>query len=157
MQLPKGTKDQPKDIQVRGQTITVPPNCFLMGNIYATQVHPELWADATVWRPSRWVTAKAVNSGPDGPIETIVTPARNTFFAWSDGPQSCVGMKFSQVEFVAVLACLFQRHDVQAVKKPGETDRQMEMRIQAVVDDSNAIPLLKMLHSERAKLGLRAL
>lgn len=30
--------------------------------------------------------------------EIFVTPAKGTFFPWSDGPQDCPGARFSQVQ-----------------------------------------------------------
>ncbi len=45
--------------------------------------------------------------------ETLVHPQPGTFLAWSSGPRICLGMKFSQVEFVAVISTVFARHIVE--------------------------------------------
>lgn len=47
------------------------------------------------------------SSAERGRGEELLVPKQNTYFPWSDGPQNCPGYKFSEVEAVAVLACLF--------------------------------------------------
>jgi hypothetical protein len=64
----------------------------------------------------------------------------------------CPGLKFSQVEFVAVLACLIQSCRVETVRLEGESDEAMRDRVMKVVNDCDFQLLLRMKNAERVKL-----
>ena len=53
---------------------------------------------------------------------------------WSDGPRVCPGRKFSQVEFVAVMATLFRRHRVRPKLSEGESIEGGQKRIMEMVE-----------------------
>jgi hypothetical protein len=59
----------------------------------------------------------------------------------------------AQVEFVAVIARLFQRHRVKAVLQLGETIEEVEQRILEVLEDSSLEVTIKMKHSERVRFA----
>lgn len=86
--------------------------------------------------------------------EKLLTPDRKVYIPWSDGPQNCPGLKFSQVEFVAMMACLFKNHRVTGVREAKESDAEMRRRIREVVEDCEAVMLLKMRDPDRAKVRL---
>jgi cytochrome P450 len=69
-------------------------------NCSALHTLPSYWgADSLVWRPGRWLDGK----------EEIIQPPPGRSNPWTVGPRVCPGKKFSQVEFVAVIARLFQK------------------------------------------------
>lgn len=68
--------------------------------------------------------------------ETFIEPEAGTFIPWADGPRECVGRKFSQVEFVAVLASLFRQYRVRPVVKNGEVEADAKRALVHMVDDS---------------------
>jgi hypothetical protein len=85
----------------------------------------------------------------DAGNDVLFVPPRDTYFPWSDGPQNCPGLKFSQVEFVAVLSCLLQEHRIHPVAETGETREQLQARVLGVVNDCEQPMLLKMKDPDR--------
>jgi cytochrome P450 len=85
----------------------------------------------------------------------MVTPAPNTYFPWSDGPQNCPGARFSQVEFVAVLACILRDHRVSIIRRPGESFEQAKERALATTEDCDMELLLRMRDADKVKLACR--
>ena len=69
-----------------------------------------------------------------------------TFVPWSDGPQGCVGKKFSQVEGAAILACLFKSHRLRLKTKAGEREEEVRKMARDCADDVNYQLMLKMNH-----------
>lgn len=84
--------------------------------------------------------------------EIFVTPAQGTFFPWSDGPQDCPGAKFSQVEFVAVIACLLRDHRYTAVQCQGEGWEDTRKRILQTTGEIDLEMLPKMKDGDRVRL-----
>jgi len=79
-------------------------------------------------------------------------PPRDTYFSWSDGFQNCPGLKFSQVEFVAVLALLMREHRLRIVRVGNETETQARERVRSVINDCDMKLLLRMRDADRVKL-----
>jgi cytochrome P450 len=63
------------------------------------------------------------------------------FYAWGAGPRICPGMKFSQVEFCAVLSSILRKVRVEVVSE------DVREKTLSVLRDSYADPLL--LHMRR--------
>ena len=84
--------------------------------------------------------------------EIFVTPAKGTFFPWSDGPQDCPGAKFSQVEFVAVIARLLREHRYTAVQRRGESWEDTRKRILQTTGEIDLEMLPKMKDANRVRL-----
>jgi cytochrome P450 len=114
MALPRHTYPAPQPLKLVEGTILIPANTYTSPSILALHTHPRYWSEPLVWKPSRWI---AINTG----MEEVVTPASNAYYPWSDGPQNCPGVNFSQVEFVAVLAMLMHTHSLVIVKEDAET------------------------------------
>ncbi|KAF2653148.1 putative cytochrome P450 monooxygenase [Lophiostoma macrostomum CBS 122681] len=152
MALPKWTNDQPQSLRVGDREIIIPPHTSVQPNIIAVQTHPQYWPEPRVWKPSRWITA------PTGAAEKeeMYVPPRDTFIPWSDGPQNCLGVKFSQVEFVAVLVRLLLQHRLVVIKqRSSETDAETTARVWQVANECDAQMLLRMKDPDRVKLKLR--
>jgi cytochrome P450 len=112
-----------------------------MLNIFAMHTNPRYWGeDSLIWRPSRWLLGNSVKAGADTERqleqETLFEPKKGTYFPWSGGARVCVGKKFSQVEFVAVVASLFFKHRVYPVAGARETIEQARLRVVKIVEDS---------------------
>ncbi|TEY42791.1 hypothetical protein BOTCAL_0380g00120 [Botryotinia calthae] len=133
MALPKWSNDNPQVLKVEDRTIVIPPRTEVMPSILGLQMHPKYWNDPLVWNPSRWVES-------------------STFFPWSDGPQNCPGQKFSQVEFVAVLAVLLRDHKVSVVQNDDESPQKARERALAVTQDCNMELLLRMRDADQVRL-----
>lgn len=152
MSLPKWTKGRPQTIQVDGRTLVIPPGVGTSPHLLAIHTHPKYWADPFTWKPSRWIA----ESTSDVLGEKLWTPAPYTYFPWSDGPQNCPGEKFSKVEFVAVLACLFRKNRLEITKMPGEGNEAARDRVIRCINDVNLEILLRMRDADRVKLTCTA-
>jgi hypothetical protein len=53
-------------------------------------------------------------------MKEIIQPPLGMYNPWTAGPQVCPGKKFSQVEFVAIIARLFQKGKVTPKLEAGE-------------------------------------
>ncbi|KAF2815923.1 cytochrome P450 [Mytilinidion resinicola] len=96
-----------------GQSISVPPDTRFHLNHYGIHISPSVWssenAPAHEFHPQRWIKP----SETDPKEETLLHPKSGTFLAWSGGPRHCLGQKFSQVEFVAVISTLLAKYVVE--------------------------------------------
>ncbi|KAF2194758.1 cytochrome P450 [Zopfia rhizophila CBS 207.26] len=144
--LLKSSSPAPQPLHFRGRTIMVPPNIGVTNSILAVHTHPDNYSDPMSFKPSRWIS-----TSPDQSV-SLITPKKGTYLPWSDGPQNCPGLKFSQVEFVAVLACLMKAHRIRAVKLGGESDEELRKRIMLVVEDCDFQMLLRMRDPDRVQV-----
>ncbi|KAF7953306.1 hypothetical protein EAE96_006517 [Botrytis aclada] len=154
MALPKWSNDNPQVLKVEDRTIVIPPRTGVMPSILGLQMHPKYWDDPLIWKPSRWIESSSDSTSPITLLgtEKVITPAGSTFFPWSDGPQNCPGQKFSQVEFVAVLAVLLRDHKVSVVQNDDESPQKARERALAVTQDCNLELLLRMRDADQVRL-----
>jgi len=139
----------------------IPPQTGVMPSLLAVQTHPKYWHDPLLWQPSRWISVSPPPQSNEPELdlasrlrlEVVVTPAQSTFFPWSDGPQNCPGAKFAQVEFVAVLACLFRDHRVGIVPAPNESFANARKRVLAMTEDCDLELLLRMRNADKVRLA----
>lgn len=132
--------------------MNLPPDMQVNPNFLATHTQPRFWgSDSLQWRPSRWIIS-SLSSPHIQSIEGehLYVPPKGSFVPWAEGPRSCPGKKFAQVEHVAVMAALFRDHRVQPVLKAGEGMTQACLRIMDVVEDKGMVLLLQMLNPENA-------
>ena len=153
MFIPKSTGFHPQTFFSHGKTCSIPPKTFVTVNVQALQTDPRSWgSEALTWNPGRWLNNTAKDHS--GRAETWVEPSDGTFVAWADGPRSCPGRKFAQVEFVATLAVLFRNHRVAPVPRMGESIEQARQRLIAMVDNSAISAItLQMQHPESVSLA----
>lgn len=64
--------------------------------------------------------------------------------AFCGGVRSCIGRRFGQVEFVAVVATLLRRHRVELLRCDGETVEEAARRAWRVVLGSVSLPIFDM-------------
>ncbi|RAL08037.1 cytochrome P450 [Aspergillus homomorphus CBS 101889] len=143
--LPKWTSSEPQSLQVGERTLVIPGDVGINPSVLTMHIDPQYWSDPMTWKPSRWVTA-------EGASEQIIIPERSSYLPWSDGPQNCPGNKFSQVEFVAVMATLLRTHRVHAVADPGETFQETQARVLATTQDVDMQLLLRMKDADRVRM-----
>ncbi|KAJ5707149.1 cytochrome P450 [Penicillium malachiteum] len=148
----KKVGDRPQSIKLGEKTVVFPPKTFVFANIAAAHAYPKYWDEPERWNPSRWVKPSGNGNLSD---ESLTTPARCTYSPWAEGPQNCPGIKFSQVEFVAVMARLLRDHRVSAIPNPGETDEQLRTRVLTVTHDVNMQMLVRMKDADRVRLACR--
>lgn len=146
--MSKDTSNTPQTLTIEGIDYTIPENYMVTINITAIMCSPKYWGpDAATWRPSRHIEK-----------DDFVTPAQGTLPAWAGGPRVCPGKKFSQVEFVAVIASALRKQRVFAVPLAGEKNADTVRRVLDTVADSElgTAPTLKMQHPERVTLRWKA-
>jgi hypothetical protein len=68
----------------------------------------------------------------------------------------CLGVKFSQVEFVAVVACLLREKQLSIVPNAGESRDETMQRVREVTEDCDFQMLLRMKHPEKIRLSCTA-
>ncbi|KAI1173443.1 putative cytochrome P450 [Nemania sp. FL0916] len=150
--VPKLATERATNLQVGDRLISIPPGTEIFPILLGIQTDARYWGeDSYEWRPKRWV----LHAGIIGKEELLV-PRKGTFFPWSDGPQNCVGKKFSIVEGVAVLARLFHQHRLRLLENDDETEAEARKRALDCVDDVNYNLLLRMNHPERIKMCVEA-
>ncbi|GAW24572.1 hypothetical protein ANO14919_141590 [Xylariales sp. No.14919] len=146
--VPKMSTKRAVNLQVGDQAVPIPPGIEVFPILLGIQTDAQYWgAEPYEWRPSRWIP----RPGAVGEEELLV-PLKGTFFPWSDGPQNCVGKKFSEVEGVAVLARLFHHHELRLERDDRESDHDAKARAVGCVNDVNNNLLLRMNHPEQLKL-----
>jgi hypothetical protein len=64
----------------------------------------------------------------------------------------CLGVRFSQVEFVAVVACLLSEKRLVIVPKARESREDMIKRVRDVMEDCDFQLLLRMKRPEEIRL-----
>ncbi|KAJ5108016.1 cytochrome P450 [Penicillium angulare] len=152
----KRTGSQSQQLIVGHKSIIIPPKTGVWINMSGIHVHPKYWEDPMKWNPYRWIQTPSNLEKPSTlQDERLITPARCTYFPWSEGAQNCPGNKFSQVEFVAVMAHLLRDHRIHAVPNPGETTGQLQSRILAVTRDVDLQLLIRMRDADRVQLSCR--
>ncbi|TVY45912.1 putative cytochrome P450 [Lachnellula subtilissima] len=150
--LPKSTGSTPSAITIQGKEYTLPAHSDVMLNMVNIHHAPEFWGpDPWTFRPERWI----IKNGAPG-TEELLQPPYGSYMPWATGARVCPGKKFSQVEFVAVIASLFQRHGVQPVPQPGETVEMASKELSGAIEDSECVLTLKMRHPEKARLAWEA-
>lgn len=144
--IPKYTNNAPQKLDIRGKQFIIPAETYVYIDSMALHTTPDYWGcDSLEWKPERWITLREGN-------EALMELEAGMFVPWAAGPRVCPGKKFSQVEFAAVIACLFKKHRVQPVLEPGETVAEAAQRILRVVEDSGLEVTLRMKHPELIKL-----
>ncbi|KAF5558266.1 cytochrome p450 3a7 [Fusarium napiforme] len=136
--VPKTTLED-QTLKVNGTSYTIPKNTFIGVNLAGLHTSSASWGDnALQWLPSRWITAD----------EKLAPMPTGAFLPWAAGPRVCPGKKFSQVEFVAVMACLLKDYTVE----PAEGDQAAARALMEEAKQSSFNFLLKVKHPEKIKL-----
>ncbi len=155
--IPKSTGFHSQSVTSRDRTHILPPNTSVNINLQALHTDPQIWGtDALEWRPSRWlkITGKLSEQSYHVGEETFIEPEAGAFIPWADGPRACVGRKFSQVEFVAVLAGLFYRYRLRPVLEDGESEAEGRQMLCRMADES-AISAITLQMQEPRTRALR--
>ncbi|KAJ5050427.1 uncharacterized protein L3040_002310 [Drepanopeziza brunnea f. sp. 'multigermtubi'] len=144
--------EKPTKLVFNGTEHLIPQETTVIVNVTALCTSPEYWGpDTMTWRPDRWITSSGQNA--DLQTEEIKQPAsKKAFVPWATGPRVCPGKKFSQVEFVAVIALLFRKHRVAPEMKEGESKEDVKRKVLDTVEDSRLVMTLRMNNPERVKL-----
>jgi cytochrome P450 len=115
----------------------IPAKAKVYTNNQSLHTDPSVWGkDSLVFRPTRWLPAE--------PQESLIQPPKGSFTPWSSGPRQCPGQKMAQVEFVAVMASLFRKLNVEPVPVHGSDLKAAQQKLEASIADSAPILTLQM-------------
>ncbi|SPO01746.1 related to cytochrome P450 3A7 [Cephalotrichum gorgonifer] len=144
--VPKATIT-PQTLTVDGVAHIIPENTFVAVNLGGLHTSSTSWgSNALEWLPSRWITEDETGS------EVFAPTPRGAFLPWAAGPRVCPGKKFSQVEFVAVLACLLKEYRVEPVAGEGVSDEDAASRLMGEAMLSSFNFLLKVKNPEKIRI-----
>ncbi|KAE8555854.1 hypothetical protein EYB25_000552 [Talaromyces marneffei] len=110
--------------------VTVNPGTLVGGHFYGGHLSTRWGPDAHVFNPKRFISKSAVNGE-----EELVVPPDTLFIPWLTGPRVCPGKKFSQVEFVAIVAQIFSEYRVEILKEGNESEAVARHRFEGVVGE----------------------
>ncbi|MCJ1439481.1 hypothetical protein MMC27_008875 [Xylographa pallens] len=140
--IPRYTGNVHQQLQVDSELYTIPPHTAVFLNNAAVQCDKKFWGpNSRTWCPGRWIQTDGADD-----VETFAQTPAGAYLPWASGPRVCPGKKFSQVEFVAAIACLMHQHRVVPVVGEGETEQQAQERLMKVMADSNMTLANKINH-----------
>ncbi|KAG8528171.1 uncharacterized protein KY384_007088 [Bacidia gigantensis] len=154
-ELKRCVKDSSQTLSIGGKRHVIPPGTFVVMNHAANHTNPSIWGkDSLEWKPTRWIDNDGTNGDEISNGDVFKQPpVKGCYMPWFDSsPRICPGKKFSQVEFVAVLASLFKDHTVNARPEADESTAQAKQRVMNVVNDSGLRITLQMKHPETVAL-----
>jgi cytochrome P450 len=68
--------------------------------------HPDIWPEADVWLPQRWVPAEAEAAGLAPHILSSSSRSQQPFLPFSSGPRGCIGRNYALLQMVLTVAVL---------------------------------------------------
>ncbi|KIW20203.1 hypothetical protein PV08_00778 [Exophiala spinifera] len=144
---------QSQTLSVGGRNIVVPAGMYVITNVYGVHCDPRWWGpDSLEWKPQRWIT-----TDPDTGKEILAQPPPGAvYFPWASGPRICPGKKFSQVEFVAVIAVLLRSYRIKPLIIEGKmkTEKDARAALIEVMEDSRTRVTVNMRHPENAGVDI---
>jgi cytochrome P450 len=111
--------------------ITVQPETLVSAHFYSIHLSERWGPDADAFKPKRFVQ----QSPTSGQEELANAPEGAMFIGWVFGPRVCPGKKFSQVEFVAVIAFLLSKFRLEVLRKEGEDEEMARARVFLVLKE----------------------
>ena len=152
MHISRTTRGQQAIQPSSGHTYLIPDKALAYVDSLATHTDPAFWgSDALTFRPSRWIVSDPVNSR----IESLFVPPKNTFLPWSGGPRICVGIKMSQVEFVASIMTILRQCKIEPIIDTAKGEKTIEdarRRVVGVIEDSQPRITLQMNRPDDLKV-----
>lgn len=112
-------------VDSQGETHTIPERTLCLLNLSAAFRNPSTWnrrpisaacraelhdSPALDFDPSRWLKGDDTSAAADGQDSTVPL-----LFPFGQGPRSCPGRLFAQVEMTAVLATIFSSYSLELV------------------------------------------
>lgn len=89
--------------------------------------------DLEEFRPERWFATSASSTHDSGEAPqqpghrpSFFRPQRGVYFPFSDGSRVCVGRRFAQIEYCAVLAVIFRSYSLELDVRDWVSDAQLD-------------------------------
>ncbi|KAJ2974277.1 hypothetical protein NUW58_g1783 [Xylaria curta] len=153
----KWTKNRPQTLVVGSKTLDIPPETLITPSYIYVHNHSRFWGpDAQEWKPQRWVTKfNQRDMSPSQKQEErnknlgdkvaddymndeilLPPPSRGNYLGWSEGARDCPGKRFSQVEWVAIIATLFRDWKVEPSRSQDETAMQAQTKVFQLIKEN---------------------
>lgn len=129
--IPKWTDDKAQTLTLDGNSFTLPPRTMISISAPGLHYNPKIWGkDASTFRPQRWLSHDGKSLAPE--------PVEGSFMSFSRGARACLGKRFSEAEFVAVLAVVLREHKLELAVdvEMGETLKMAQQRARAALGKS---------------------
>lgn len=119
--LPKTTETTPKSLTIKDRSYVVPANTLIMINTSATHRNPKYWpaivpnaADAPPYPVSSFDPFRWLQKDPKKRMNTtLFSPKPGSYIPFAEGPRACMGKRFAQAQFCAVIAKIFKEYTVE--------------------------------------------
>ncbi|KPI37075.1 Secologanin synthase [Cyphellophora attinorum] len=148
--------DTPQEVEVLSRhgpkTVVVPPETLIGGHFYGGHLSPKWGSDALEFNPKRFIDTAASGG------ETLAVPDDRMYMPWIFGPRVCPGKKFSQVEFVGIVAQLLMDHRIEVDCRAGESESDARGRLRGVLAEKyfNVSAYVKHPHAAGVRLVRRS-
>jgi cytochrome P450 len=148
--------DQPQEVEVLSRhgpkTVTIRPGSLIGGHFYGGHLSTKWGKDALKFDPRRFVHHSAAGG------ETLSVPEGRMYMPWIFGPRVCPGKKFSQVEFVGIVAQLLTDYRVEVDCRTGESEPDARQRLRGVLAEKyfNVSTYVKHPHAAGVRLVRRS-
>lgn len=118
--------------------ITVQPDTLVSGHFYALHLSPRWGQDAKLFNPKRFVKAVSISTSEKEVHESFAMPPEvqdngALYIAWVFGQRVCPGKKFSQVEFVAIIAHILSLYKIEVLQMENENEKEARGRLTGVL------------------------
>lgn len=175
----KWTGEKTQALRLGNETLSIPPGTLIIPSYIYVQRHSRFrGSDTQNWAPKRWIRAsdanqtsqpaqelnKELRKSEEGFIEKprhvdhaevlMQPPSRGNFLGWSEGARDCPGKRFSQVEWVALMAALFRDWKVEIRLEENESLSEAQERTRRFIDENTDYGglLLQLMHPEQLPL-----
>jgi cytochrome P450 len=129
MRTPTAVDEIPVITAAGEKNIAIPPGVMVGMNGYGAHLSPRWGHDADKFNPLRFVQPSEKG------VECLRVPDIGMFLPWIGGTRVCPGKKFSQVEFVAIVAQILSQYRIEPLPDQGEDNESARGRLLGVLDD----------------------
>jgi len=141
--LPKTNPGKHQIIKSGGESYILPPNTLIILNTCAAHRHPKIWPQTyeksmdeqpfpvSSFDPERWLPIPNAEVGfHEG---SRFDPPPGAYFPFAEGPRSCMGKVFAQVEFCATIVGVLSKHSIMLANGPDNSPalREAEQALSA--------------------------
>ncbi|KAL3460316.1 hypothetical protein BJX64DRAFT_290315 [Aspergillus heterothallicus] len=123
----------------------LPPHTRVNLSVSALHSNPKYWGTGDVRTTSTEPEIYESGAPTDGVSSASTrTPKRGSYLPFSDGARGCLGKRFSQVEYLAVMTVIFCEFRVELTLEGDMSWEDARAKAQRVLDDSITLPTLTM-------------
>lgn len=127
--LPKTTRETPKSLNLNGRDHTVPADTLIMINTSAAHRNSKYWPSAghkggdgppypvSSFDPAQWLWSESNKEKGTSSF----SPTPGSYIPSADGPRACMGKRFAQAQFCAVMTAILKNYSVESVIDDSKT------------------------------------